>query len=194
MATTLICNSFICGYFGVLLGGYRVVPTHPVVPPIISSTISTHEDHPVTAVSTVPPPSLSRPSHNMHPVPHSHSTTHGDQQFHAWPKAPRRLGFTNWRGCQRTKIKLFQVYGSFSKKMERKNISYTPRLYNSPRVNIFHQNYTCSPSIIIQGNFHLSKHLRERFYRYFGNKWRESPRTVLNYFLWRITSFMFELL
>ena len=48
----------------------------------------------------------------------------------------------------------------------------TPQ-YNSQRVNIIHQNYT---------NFHLSKHLTERLYRYFGNKWRESPRTVLNQF------------
>ena len=27
----------------------------------------------------------------------------------------------------------------------------------------------CSPSIIIQGNFHPSKHPRERFYRFFFN-------------------------
>ena len=35
------------------------------------------------------------------------------------------------------------------------------RQNNSPKP------YYCSPSIIIKGNFHLSKHLRERFYRFF---------------------------
>jgi len=34
------------------------------------------------------------------------------------------------------------------------------RQYNSPKPYF-------SPSIIIKGNFHLSKHLRERFYRFF---------------------------
>ena len=36
------------------------------------------------------------------------------------------------------------------------------RQYNSPKPY-------CSPSIIIQGNFHLSKHPRERFDRFFNS-------------------------
>jgi len=36
------------------------------------------------------------------------------------------------------------------------------RQHNSPKPY-------CSPSIIIQGNFHLSKHPRERFYRFYKN-------------------------
>ena len=60
------------------------------------------------------------------------------------------------------KIKLFQVYGTFSKKCKKSLLRPLDlvRQYNSP-------NPYCSPSIIIQGNFHLSKHPRERFDRFF---------------------------
>ena len=59
------------------------------------------------------------------------------------------------------------------KKMQKKNISDTlglVRQYNSPKPY-------CSPSIIIQGNFHLSKHPRERFDRFFTAQILPSPRS-----------------
>ena len=61
------------------------------------------------------------------------------------------------------KMKLFLVLWDVLKKNAKK-IFLTPldlvRKYNSPKPY-------CSPSIIIQENFHLSKHPRERFDRFF---------------------------
>ena len=63
------------------------------------------------------------------------------------------------------KIKLFfRFMGRYQKNA--KKIFLIPlglvRQHNSPKPY-------CSPSIIIQGNFHLSKHPRERFYRFYKN-------------------------
>ena len=163
MATTPICNCW------VLWGTVR----YPAIPPIISST---HEDHPVTAVShntpldpsfpqyapSTPqyhpvtavshntPPPLSRPSLNMHPVLHSTQqysiVPPSDHQFHAWPQS-------------------------------------TPQ-YNSQRVNIIHQNYT---------NFHLSKHLTEISTGTLEINGANLHEQSWTNFLWWIT-FQFELL
>ena len=61
-----------------------------------------------------------------------------------------------------SKLNFFRFMGRFQK-MQKKSFL-TPlglvRQYDSP-------NPYCSPSIIIQGNFHLSKHPRDRFDRFF---------------------------
>ena len=52
------------------------------------------------------------------------------------------------------------------------------RQYNSPKPH-------CSPSIIIQGNLHLSKHPRERFYRFF--KFLRFPQKgFLGFLVWGV--------
>jgi len=61
-----------------------------------------------------------------------------------------------------SKLNFFRFMGRFQKNAKRSFL--TPlgivRQYNSPKPY-------CSPSIIIQGNFHLSKHPREKFDRFF---------------------------
>jgi len=61
-----------------------------------------------------------------------------------------------------SKLNFFRFMGLFKKNAKKSFL--TPlglvRQYDSP-------NPYCSPSIIIQGNFHLSKHPRERFDRFF---------------------------
>ena len=61
-----------------------------------------------------------------------------------------------------SKLNVLRFMGRFQK--HAKKIISTPlglvRQYNPPKPY-------CSPSIIMQGNFHLSKHPRERFDRFF---------------------------
>ena len=73
-----------------------------------------------------------------------------------------------------------------------KNISDTPRLstrqHNSPKPH-------CSPLIIIQGNFHLSKHFMERFYTFFSSlstiSFVEKMMPISNFLIYKVLNALF---
>ena len=91
------------------------------------------------------------------------------------------LGTVGYCGVQWGTVGWCRVYWTFSKKMQKKSFL-TPlglvRQYNSPKPN-------CSPSIIIQGNFHLSKQPNERFDRFFTFSY--FPFTITSLIKFKIT-------